>query len=396
MAFSWYTLFMIKRPELQKKIRHAFRYGRIVALMGPRQCGKTTLARQWVAPDSSRYFDLENPVSISRLSEPMNALSGLKGTVVIDEVQRMPALFPILRVLADRKPLPARFLILGSASPELVKHSSESLAGRMARVTMAGFSLAEVGLKLSERLWYRGGLPCSFLSKTDRDSAGWRKDFIQSFVERDLPAYGIALPALTVMRFWIMLAHYHGQLLNASEIACSLGINEVTVRRYVDVLSGVFMIRQLQPWHANIKKRQVKSPKIYVRDTGILHSLLGIQSNDELMANPKYGASWEGFVIEEILKAVEPDDAYFWATHNGAEIDLIFSKNGRRYGIECKRKDAPIMTSSMKIALRDLKLARIAVIYPGKQRYSLEKRVDVVPFESITGGMKKIFGAVDK
>lgn len=383
---------MIKRPYLQKKIQHAFRYGRIVALIGPRQCGKTTLARQIVAPDSSHYFDLENPISIGRLSEPMNTLSGLKGTVVIDEIQRMPSLFPILRVLADRKPLPARFLILGSASPEMVKHSSESLAGRVARVTMAGFSLAEVGLNRAERLWYRGGLPSSFLSKTDNDSMGWRKDFIQSFVDRDLPAYGINLPAVTVMRFWIMLAHNHGQLLNASEIACSLGINEVTVKRYVDILTGVFMVRQLQPWHANINKRQIKSPKIYIRDTGILHSLLGIRNMNELMVNPKYGLSWEGFVIEEIIKSVEPDEVYFWATHNGAEIDLVFFKNGRKYGVECKRADAPTLTSSMRIAFSDLNLSRIAVIYPGKQRYSLTKQIEVVPFESVAGGMKEIFG----
>src|SRR3990167_4933383 len=250
---------MIKRPELYKKIQRAFRYGRIVALLGPRQCGKTTLARQLIAPDSAHYFDLEDPVGAAKLAEPMNILSKLKGVVVIDEIQRQPSLFLVLRVLADRKPLPAKFLILGSASPELIKRSSESLSGRLARVAMTGFNLSEVGLRVSDRLWLRGGFPRSFLSKAEKDSVYWRKDFIQSFVERDLPVYGLTLPPLTLLRLWDMFAHYHGQLLNSSEIARSLGINELTVKRYLDVLSGVFMVRQLQPWHANIKKRQAKA-----------------------------------------------------------------------------------------------------------------------------------------
>jgi predicted AAA+ superfamily ATPase len=283
---------------------------------------------------------------------------------------------------------------LGSVSPELLKHSSESLAGRLARVAMTGFSLSEVGLGVCDRLWLRGGFPRSFLSKTEKDSVSWRKDFIQSFVERDLPAYGISLSLLTLSRFWIMLAHYHGQLLNSSEIGRSLGINEVTVKRYLDILSGVFMVRQLQPWHANIKKRQVKAPKIYIRDSGILHGLLGIRTKDDLLVNPKYGASWEGFVIEEVINYMEPDEVYFWATHNGAEIDLIFIKDGRRYGVECKRADAPVMTPSMRIALDDLKLARIAVIYPGRQRYLLHKQVEVVPFEAVVGGFDRIFPKV--
>ena len=382
---------MIKRVDLYKKIRLAFRYGRIVALLGPRQCGKTTLARQFISPDAAHYFDLEDPVGVTRLAEPMNTLSKLKGIVVIDEIQRQPSLFPILRVLADRKPLPAKFLILGSASPELARHSSESLAGRLARVTMAGFTLSEVGLSVSSRLWLRGGFPRSFLAKTEKDSVSWRKDFIQSFVERDLPAYGMTLPPIMLSRLWVMLAHYHGQLLNSSEIARSLGINELTVKRYLDVLSGVFMIRQLQPWHVNIKKRQVKAPKIYIRDTGILHSLLGIRTMDDLSANPKYGASWEGYIIEQVINFAEPDEVYFWATHNGAEIDLVFSKGGRMYGVEVKRADAPGLTPSMRAALEDLKLKRIAVIYPGQKRYTLHKQVDVVPFNEVLGGMKGLF-----
>lgn len=382
---------MIKRVDLCDKIRRAFRYGRVVAILGPRQCGKTTLASQFVSPDSEHYFDLEDPVAAAKLIEPLNVLSKLKGIVVIDEIQRQPGLFPILRVLADRKPLRGRFLILGSASPELIKHSSESLAGRLARVSMGGFTLSEVGLPASDRLWLRGGFPLSFLAKTEKDSFAWRKDFIRSFVERDLPAYGMTLAPLTLLRLWVMIAHYHGQILNSSEIARSLGINELTVKRYLDILSGVFMVRQLQPWHVNIKKRQVKAPKVYIRDSGILHSLLGIRVKDDLLANPKYGASWEGYVIEEIINLVEPDEVYFWATHNGAEIDLVFSKGGRMYGVECKRSDAPAITPSMRIALEDLKLARIAVIYPGKQRYLLHKQIEAVPFEAVVEGFKGIF-----
>jgi len=256
---------------------------------------------------------------------------------------------------------------------------------------MAGFTLSEVGLSVSSRLWLRGGFPRSFLAKTEKDSVSWRKDFIQSFVERDLPAYGMTLPPIMLSRLWVMLAHYHGQLLNSSEIARSLGINELTVKRYLDVLSGVFMIRQLQPWHVNIKKRQVKAPKIYIRDTGILHSLLGIRTMDDLSANPKYGASWEGYIIEQVINFAEPDEVYFWATHNGAEIDLVFSKGGRMYGVEVKRADAPGLTPSMRAALEDLKLKRIAVIYPGQKRYTLHKQVDVVPFNEVLGGMKGLF-----
>ncbi len=320
---------MIKRKQILESIKSAFRHGRVVALLGPRQCGKTTLARSLVSPKDSTYFDLEDPTDIAKLTQPMNALSSLKGTVVIDEIQRQPELFPVLRVLADRKPLPAKFLILGSSSPELIKHSSESLAGRLTRVQISGFSLEEVGERFFDRHWLRGGFPRSFLAKSDAQSFAWRKDYILSFVERDLPLQGISLPATTLLRYWTMLAHYHGQVFNSSEIARSLGISEMTVRRYLDVLSGVFMVRALQPWHANIKKRQIKAPKIYMRDTGILHGLLGIHTNRDLFAHPKSGASWEGYVIEEVIRLVDPDQSYFWATHNGAEIDLVFIKKGR-------------------------------------------------------------------
>jgi predicted AAA+ superfamily ATPase len=384
---------MLQRPALLRRIRTALDRSRVVALIGPRQCGKTTLAREWVEVDSPRYFDLEDPVSLARLDEPMTALSDLRELVVIDEVQHRPELFPILRVLADRQPLSARLLVLGSAAPELLRQSSESLAGRLEIVVMGGFSLAEVGIAARTQHWLRGGLPLSFLAETEPDSWAWRKNFVQTFVERDLPQIGITIPAIALLRFWTMLAHYHGQLWNAAEPARSLGVSEPTVRRYLDLLSGMFMIRQLPPWHANLKKRQVKAPKIYFRDTGLLHQLLGIRSEQELLSHPKCGASWEGYVIEEALKALEPDEAWFWATHNGAEIDLILWKDGRRLGVECKRVDAPRLTPSMRIALEDLKLERIAVVYPGVRRYRLAEQVEVVPLDAVAEGMEGLFSS---
>lgn len=382
---------MLQRPALLRRIHTALERSRVVALIGPRQCGKTTLAREWVDVDSPHYFDLEDPVSLARLDEPMMALRDLRELVVIDEIQRRPELFPILRVLADRQPLSARFLVLGSASPELLRQSSESLAGRLESVVMGGFSLAEVGIEARTRHWLRGGFPLSFLAGTETDSWAWRKNFVQTFLERDLPQAGITIPAIALLRFWTMLAHYHGQLWNAAEPARSLGVSEPTVRRYLDLLSGMFMIRQLPPWHANLKKRQVKAPKIYFRDTGLLHSLLGIRSEQELLSHPKCGASWEGYVIEETLKALEPDEAWFWATHNGAEIDLILLKDGQRLGVECKRVDAPRLTPSMRMALEDLKLERIAVVYPGTRRYRLAERVEAVPLDAVADGMEGLF-----
>ncbi len=382
---------MINREGIKKYTQKALQRSRAVALLGPRQCGKTTLARKIVDITSPNYFDLEDNASAMALADAKSALAPLKGVVVIDEVQRRPELFPTLRVLLDRKPLPAKFLILGSASPELLRQSSESLAGRLEIIVMGGFGLEEVGMKNANRLWLRGGLPLSFLTKDDNASFVWRKNYIQLFLERDLAQQGIHIPAVALHRFWTMLAHSHGQIWNAAPFASSLGISEYTVRKYLDILTGMFMVRQLQPWYVNIKKRQVKAPKIYIRDTGILHSLLGLKIESDILRHPRCGASWEGYVIEEVIKSVEPDDVYFWATHNGAEIDLVFSKNGRMYGVECKRADAPAMTPSMETALKDLDLERIAVIYPGEKRYALHKQVDVVPFTMITGGMKSIF-----
>lgn len=370
---------MVKRLALLSQIRHALRRSRVVALIGPRQSGKTTLAQQIVPPDSPRYFDLEEPTSLARLAEPMTALAPLRGVIVIDEVQRRQDLFPMLRVLADRRPLSARFLILGSASPELLRQSSESLAGRMETITLPGFTLAEVGARALNRHWLRGGFPRSFLARTHEDSLRWRNEFIQTFLERDLPQLGVSIPAQALRRFWAMVAHYHGNIWNAAEPARSLGVSEPTVRRYLDLLTGVFLVRQLPPWHENLGKRQVKAPKVYVRDSGLLHALLGVRTDAELLYHPKCGASWEGYAIEEALNLVQPDDAYFWATHQGAELDLLLLKDGRRFGMEIKRTDAPSLTPSMRIALDDLRLEHLIVLYPGMRRYPLSTRVTAVP-----------------
>jgi uncharacterized protein len=374
---------VIERTALQHTVQQALARSRVVALIGPRQCGKTTLARRFVPPDSVNYFDLEDPVSLARLDQPMTALSGLTGLVVIDEIQRRPELFPILRVLCDRDPLPARFLVLGSASPVLLRQSAESLAGRIEIVTMAGFSLAEVGAAAQARHWQRGAFPLAFLAASDEDSLAWRKNFIQTLLERDLPQLGRAIPAASFYRFWSLLAHYHGQVWNAAEAARALGVSESTTRRYLDLLEGVFMVRQLAPWYANLAKRQIKSPKVYVRDTGLLHQLLGIRTEQELLLHPKSGASWEGYVIEEVIKAVAPDETYFWGTHAGAELDLLLVKHGRRLGVECKRMDAPRLTASMHIALADLALDHLTVVYPGERPYPLAERVTVVPLAAI-------------
>jgi hypothetical protein len=383
---------MIERDFYKKYIEKALGRSRAVALLGPRQCGKTTLARQIVDIHSPNYFDLEDPSTLIEFEDPKTALELLKGIVVIDEVQRRPEVFPVFRVLLDRVPLPAKFLILGSASPELLKQSSESLAGRLELIEMEGFGLSEVGEKKQMRLWNRGGFPLSFLAKNDEDSLVWRIDFIRSFLERDLrEAQGLDVPVVTLHKFWIMLAHSHGKIWNASPFASSLGLTHPTVKKYLDILTGLYMVRQLQPWYANIKKRQVKSPKIYIRDTGLLHALIGINTEQELPRHPVCGASWEGFVIEEIIRCVEPHDVYYWATHQGAEIDLVFFKGGRMYGVEIKRQDAPTMTKSIQTALECLDIDRIAVIYPGKRRYSVHKKVDVVPFDEIQGGMKGLF-----
>lgn len=379
-GYSWYkNISMIDRKTDVAQVRTALRRSPVVAILGPRQCGKTTLARQFVAAGSLNYFDLEEPQSLARLTQPDTALRPLRKLVVIDEIQRRPDLFPLLRVLADRSPLPARFLILGSASPGLLRQSSETLAGRLETVPLEGFRLSDLGAAAQGRHWLRGGFPRAYTPRGEADSLAWRRQFLQTFLERDLPQLGVRIPAVALRRFWSMVAHYHGQIWNSAELARALAVNESTVRRYLDLMTGVFMVRQLPPWFENLGKRQVKAPKVYVRDTGLLHTLLGIASQRDLEHHPKVGASWEGYAVEEVLKALQPGQAYYWATHNGAEIDLVLFKDGRRIGVECKRADAPALTPSMRIALADLKLDHLYVVYPGDRTYALRKNVEVIP-----------------
>ena len=377
---------MIRRTSILSELKNALARSRVVVLVGPRQSGKTTLARELIEEDSVNYFDLEDPASLARLDEPMTALRPLKGLIVIDEIQRRPDLFPVLRVLSDRGGTPARFLILGSASGNLMRQTSESLAGRMERMVIGGFSMAELGFEAEQQLWLRGGLPLSFLAESDLNSIAWRKNFIQTLLERDFPQWGVRVAATALQRFWTMVAHYHGQIWNSAEPARALGVSESTTRRYLDLLTDAFMIRQLQPYHANLKKRQVKSPKVYVRDSGLLHQLLGIDSMKSLFSHPKVGASWEGFVIEQVLRMEPHDEVFFWATHQGAEIDLILRCGDDLYGVECKRTDTPRLTPSIRIALDDLKLKHVFIIYPGIQRFPLTRQVEAVPLQALSKG----------
>jgi len=376
-------MFVIDRRERLAEIRRSLKRNRVTILAGPRQAGKTTLARHLVSPDSPNYFDLEDPRGLARLSEPMTALARLRGTIVIDEVQRQPELFPVLRVLADRRPLPARFLVLGSASPKLLRQSSESLAGRVEVVTLDGFDLQEIGISFLRRHWRRGGFPPSFLARTEADSFSWRSSFIQTYLQRDLPELGVSLPAAMLLRFWTMVAHAHGSAWSAADPARSLGISMPTVRRYLDFFTDLYLVRQLQPWHENLAKRQVKAPKVFIRDSGLLHALLGISSERDLLSHPKAGSSWEGYALEEAIHRIKPESVYFWATHTGAELDLLLFKGGKRYGVEAKLQDAPRITPSMRIAMRDLGLERLAVVYPGEARYALDDRIEVMPLPDV-------------
>ncbi len=350
-----------------------------MGLIGPRQCGKTTLARQFVAADSPNYFDLEDPLSLARLDEPMTALGPLSGMVVIDEVQRRPDLFGVLRVLADRDNSPARFLVLGSAGPELLRQSAESLAGRVEYIELTGLQANELGAERMETLWLRGGFPRSLLAASDSDSLIWRKSYVQAFVERDLPQFGAGLAVPTIHRMMLMLAHYHGQIVNVRALATTLSVSETTVRRYLDLMEHLFLVRQLRPWHENLRKRQVKRPKFYFRDSGLFHHLIGAGTMGELLTDPRLGASWEGFVLEKTLAEARPDHAHFWATHAGAELDLLLFANGRRIGVEIKRVDAPRRTPSMTAALRDLSLHMLCVIYPGDLRYQIGEQIVAIP-----------------
>ena len=378
---------MLERQILLQEVHTALGRNPAAVLLGPRQVGKTTLARSLVAPGSPNYFDLEDPGTQAQLAEPMTALAALRGLVVIDEVQRAPDLFKVLRVLLDRAPEdgqpPARFLLLGSASPELLRQTSESLAGRVEVIEVGGFTLAETGPAAQAALWWRGGFPRSFTASSDSASRQWRRDFMRMVIERDMPQLGINVAAPAMQRFWAMLAHLHGQVWNAADLARALGNNETTVRRHLDWLSQLYIVRQLQPWFENLGKRQVKSPKVYFRDSGLLHELLGIASPAALAAHPKVGASWEGLVIDQVLRIARPDQAYFWATHAGAELDLLLFKDGRRVGVEIKRIDAPRITPSMTTALQDLSLDALYVVYPGERRYRLSERIEAVPLSAL-------------
>ena len=370
---------MLPRRHYFNLLDASFRVHPGVTLLGPRQCGKTTLARQYGEGQECHHFDLENPLDLRRLEQPMQALQDLRGLVVLDEVQRRPDLFELLRVLLDRDPAPARFLLLGSASPRLIKGVSESLAGRVGLVDLAGFDCWETAAGDLRTLWLRGGFPRSFLAPDDASSLLWREGFLRTFLERDIPQFGITIPAEAMRRFWTMVAHYHGQIWNGAELARSLGVSESAIRHRLDILTGTYMVRQLAPWHENLKKRQVKAPKVYVRDSGIVHHLLGLESFPELESHPKLGASWEGFALENILAHARTRDAYFWATHAGAELDLLLFRKGKRLGFEFKYSDAPGMTKSLHIALGDLSLDHAWIVYPGRERYRLHEKVEVIP-----------------
>ena len=374
---------MIDRPGHRQRVETLLRQFPVVAILGPRQVGKTTLAGRVVAARRRDVtsFDLENAEDLTLLRDPLLALRPLRGLVVIDEVQRRPELFQTLRVLVDEPRVRRRFLVLGSASPELLRQTSESLVGRIAYHELGGFALEETGPLRWERLWRRGGFPRSFLARSDAASERWRRELIRNYLERDLPALGLRLPAPTLRRFWMMLAHYHAQVWNASEIARSFGVAHTTVQRYLDVLTETFMIRQLQPWHENLGKRQVKAPRLFVRDSGVLHALLGATSVRELETHPKVGASWEGFGLESVIARLraEPEECFFWATHSGAELDLLVVRGRRRLGFEFKRSTTPALTRSMHVASEDLRLTKLWVVHAGERAFDLAPRIRALP-----------------
>ena len=366
----------------------------VVALLGARQVGKSTLARQLAASRRGRttWFDLENPVDLARLADPGLELRPLRGLVVLDEIHRLPEVFPLLRVLADRPRTPARFLVLGSASPDLLRQSSETLVGRVAFHELVGFGLREVDDL--ERLWLRGGFPLSYLAGSAPASRRWRDGYIRTFLERDVPDLGGSIPSTTLRRFWTMLAHWHGQLWNGAEFGRAFGVAHTTVRRYLDLLTSVFGVRQLQPWYENISKRQVRSPKVYIGDSGVLHALLGLTTREDIVSHPKVGASWEGFAIEEIihLLAAQPDQCFHWSTHSGAELDLLVVVGNRRYGFEVKRTEAPMLTPSMRSALETLKLDRLDVVHAGSDRYAIAPRVRALPAAQLVSELRPLRG----
>ncbi|MCY4148947.1 MAG: ATP-binding protein [Gammaproteobacteria bacterium] len=383
---------MILRQEYLNRLEKAVARSPVTALTGPRQAGKTTLARQFSKDYISTVFDLESNSDMKALENPELVLGSINGLAVIDEIQRMPELFSALRVLADREQSKTRFLILGSASPSMIKGVSESLAGRIEFVDITGFDLQESGFNNLNSLWCRGGFPRSFLAASNDASIAWRKNFIRTFLERDIPQLGIRIPASALERFWYMLAHWHGQVWNASELGRSLGVGDKTMRNYLDILTGVFLIRQLQPWYANIAKRQVKSPKIYFRDSGLLHALLDIQDDQNLYRHPKVGASWEGFIIEQILSCLNYPPAWFWSTHSGGEIDLLIHHNGYRFGFEIKYSESPKVSAVLRKSAALLELDHLFVVYPGTRCYPISEHITVFPAADIVALPKHLTG----
>ena len=371
------------RPEYEAEIRQTLAANPITAILGPRQCGKTTIAQKLAGETPSTFFDLEDPDDFELLrNSAKQILSQQSGLVVIDEVQRLPELFPLLRVLADRQNVDGKFLLLGSASPELIRNSSESLAGRIGFGDLTGFQLNEVGLENLSSLWTRGGFPRSYLADDDQQSYQWRQDFIRTFLERDLNLLGFNLSAQTMRRFWIMLAHYHGQIWKASEFARSLGVSEPTVKSYLDILTGAYMVRQVQPWYENLQKRQVKAPKVFIRDSGLLHALLSLPGSD-IQTHVKLGSSWEGFVIEQIINQLKSRDYYYWRTHAGLELDLLVMKNGKRLGFEIKYSETPKVTRAMHQIIDDLKLDCFYLVYQGKHQVKLEEKIILLPVNNL-------------
>lgn len=385
---------VIQRHEHLHSLRSLTRQFPVVGILGARQVGKTTLARQLTETHRGpvTYFDLESAEDLARLADPMLALRPLTGLVVLDEVQRRPDLFTQLRVLVDQQKTRRKFLVLGSASPELLRQTSETLAGRIAYHELAGFSLEEVGRQHGSKLWHRGGFPRSFLARSESDSLVWRKAMIRTFLEQDIPALGLRLPAATLRRFWMMLAHYHGQVWNASEFARSFGVAHTTVQRYLDLLSSTFMVRQLPAWHESIGKRQVKAPKIYFRDSGLLHALLGLEAGGAIESHPKVGASWEGFALDAVVTQLGalPEECHFWAAHSGAELDLLIVRGNVRLGFEFKRTTSPATTRSMHVALEDLRLSRVDVIHAGSNSFPLHPKIRAIALGRLLEDLKPL------
>ena len=376
-----YVVSMIKRKYDENELRTLMDEFPVTAILGPRQSGKTTIAHKFKA---DHFLDLENPTDQAMLGEAKLALEPLSGLIVIDEIQRVPELFPLLRYLVDSRK-DQRYLILGSASRDLIRQSSETMAGRIAYHELQGFRLADVGAGQWRKLWLNGGLPPAFTAENDEQSQRWRQQYIITFLERDIPQLGINIASATLRRFWTMLCHYHGQTINYSEFARSFGISDMTVRRYLDILEGTFMIRLLRPWYTNTAKRLVKSPKLYVRDSGLFHSLLAIDAERDLMTHNKLGASWEGFALETVIRSLgkRSEELAFWATHSGAEVDLFWQAQGRNWAVEFKYGSTPTLTPSIKSAIKDLELEHLWVIYPGERTYPLSNRVTVLPLVSI-------------